>query len=118
MPAPAYTYWRLTRWLGPWTTDNRSPAGVARRRLLLAAQCGGDHAVEALVYTATDRPAIGSYLLVHGLNPRGPDDERGDRFARILAHAGFVGMCPSLDALTQMRLDPRAIDPRARSLPA
>jgi pimeloyl-ACP methyl ester carboxylesterase len=118
MSAPAYTYWRLTRWLGPWTTDNRSPAGVARRRLLLAAQCKGDHAVEALVYTAADHPAIGSYLLVHGLNPRGPDDERCDRFARILAHAGFVVMCPRMDALTQMRLGVSAIDQLARSLEA
>jgi pimeloyl-ACP methyl ester carboxylesterase len=115
---PAHSYWRLIRWLGPWAGDVRSPAAVKRKRLVLAAQGDGNCAVEALVYAPTDRPAIGSYVLVHGLNPRGPDDSRCDRFARILAHAGFIVMCPRLDALTQMRLDASAVDQLSRSLEA
>ena len=118
MAIPAHTFWRLTRWLGPWTRGNRSPPAVARRRLLLAAQYEGDQPVDALVYTPADRPAIGSYLLVHGLNPLGPDDARCDRFARILAHAGFVVLCPRLDALTEIRLDASAVDQLSRSLEA
>jgi pimeloyl-ACP methyl ester carboxylesterase len=115
---PAYTYWRLIRWLGPWTGSVRSPVAVKRKRIVIAAQGDEGGAVEALVYAPTDRPAIGSYVLVHGLNPLGPDDTRCDRFARILAHAGFVVMCPRLDALTQMRLDASAVIQLSRSLEA
>jgi pimeloyl-ACP methyl ester carboxylesterase len=108
----------LIRWLGPWTKDTRSPAAVARRRVKIAAQSSADHPVEALVYAPTDRAAIGSYLFAHGLNPRGPDDERCVRFARVLSHAGFIVMCPRLDAFTQMRLDDSAIDQFSNSLEA
>ena len=135
MPIPAYTYWRLTRWLGPWTKDNQSPAAVSRRRVRIVAQGNEDHLaaqgnedhltaqdsedpIEALVYTPTDRPPIGSYLVAHGLNLRGPDDERCDRFARVLSHAGFLVMCPRLNALTQMRLDASAVAEFSRSLEA
>jgi len=114
----ATAYWRLARWLGPWTKETRSPGAIARRRILLSAQSGHDDPIEALVYTPTDRPAIGSYLIAHGLNPQGPDDERCDRFARVLSHAGFVVMCPRLNALTQMRLDASAAAQFTRSLEA
>jgi pimeloyl-ACP methyl ester carboxylesterase len=43
---------------------------------------------------------------------------RCDRFARVLAHCGFIVMCPRLSALTQMRLDATAIDELSRSLEA
>jgi pimeloyl-ACP methyl ester carboxylesterase len=105
----AQTYWRLIRWLGPWAGGVRSPVAVKRRRMLLPANGKENCAVEVFVYAPADRPAVGSYVLVHGLNPRGPSDARCDRFARILAHAGFVVMSPRLDALTQMRLDASAI---------
>src|SRR5262245_4647256 len=108
MPNPLYPYWRLTRWLGPWPKDTRVPSGVSRRRIRFTAEGPEQREVEALVYVPTDRAPIGSYLVAHGLNPRGPDDDRCDRFARCLAHAGFIVMCPRLDALTQMRLDASA----------
>ena len=118
MGISACAYWRLTRWLGPWTDGTRAPRGVARQRLVLEAHGSEEFTVEVLVYVPTDRPAIGSYLIAHGLNPHGPDDERCDRFARVLSHAGFIVMCPRLSALTQMRLDATAIAELSLSLEA
>ena len=86
--------------------------------MMLAGNGKEDPAVEVFVYAPADRPAVGSYVLVHGLNPRGPSDARCDRFARILAHAGFVVMSPRLDALTQLRLDASAIGQLSRCLEA
>lgn len=114
----AHTYWRLIRWLGPWAGGARAPVAVKRRRVQLPANGSEDQSVEVFIYAPADRPAIGSYVLVHGLNPRGPADARCDRFARILAHAGFVVMSPRLDALTQMRLDASAIGQLSRCLEA
>jgi pimeloyl-ACP methyl ester carboxylesterase len=80
--------------------------------------CDGAAAMNALVYVPTDRRAIGGYLLAHGLNPQGPDDPRCDRFARILAHAGFVVMVPRLEAFTQLRVDAGAAAHLSRALRA
>lgn len=111
-------YWRLTRWLGPWSDAERAPGAVQRRRLVLTATDDERLRTEAFLYTPTDRPPVGSYLIAHGLHPRGPDDQRCDRFARILCHAGFVTLCPRLDALTQMRLDASAVAQLGTSLDA
>src|SRR5262249_24117278 len=118
MRIPIRAYWRLTRWLGPWNTADRVPWAICCRRLRLAGRQSENADTEALVYVPTDRAPIGSYLIAHGLNPQGTDDERCDRFARVLCHAGFVVMCPRLSALMQMRLDTTAITQLSTSLQA
>jgi pimeloyl-ACP methyl ester carboxylesterase len=113
----ARAHWRLLRWLGPWAQGKGSPGPVARRQLHLPAELRAP-GVEALVYRPTDRAPIGSYLLAHGLNPQGPDDARCDRFARVLAHAGFLVMVPRLSAFTQLRVDASAGAELSRALQA
>jgi pimeloyl-ACP methyl ester carboxylesterase len=108
-------HWRLTRWLGPWTDNGRAPGTVSCRRLRQEPS-GEQPAFEALIYTPADGPPIGSYLVAHGLNARGPDDPRCDRFARVLAHAGFLVMVPRLSAFTRLRVDQTASDDLGRGL--
>lgn len=114
----ARAHWRLIRWLGPWAPKTGAPAAVSCRRIAIAAttDLGNEPPLQALVYAPTDRPAIGSYLLAHGLNPQGPDDPRCDRFARILAHAGFVVMVPRLNAFTRLQVDVSAAAELSRAL--
>jgi pimeloyl-ACP methyl ester carboxylesterase len=118
---------RLLQWLGPWAPPTGAPTAVARESLTIPPGPAGaatdvatpDQApVEALLYRPTDRAPIGGYLVVHGLNPRGPADPRCDRFARILAHAGFLVMVPRLSAFTELRVDRSAAGELGRALAA
>src|SRR5918911_110181 len=99
----ARAHWRLVRWLGPWARGAAVPTGVERRRLKIAGPRGA--ATDAWLYRPTDRAPIGRYLVAHGLNPHGPEDPRCDRFARILAHAGFLVLVPRLEAFTRLRVE-------------
>jgi pimeloyl-ACP methyl ester carboxylesterase len=117
MPLSPRAHWRLTRWLGPWTDNTRAPSTVADRRISEPATA--EHpAFEARVYTPADCRPVGSYLVAHGLNARGPDDPRCDRFARVLAHAGFVVMVPRLHSFTRLRVDSSAAADLSRGLQA
>jgi hypothetical protein len=47
-------------------------------------------------------------LVAHGLAVHGPLDVRLDRFARVLAHAGFVVLVPFLPEFMALRVTPQA----------
>ncbi|MES1204417.1 MAG: hypothetical protein ABUS79_00645 [Pseudomonadota bacterium] len=115
---PLRAHLRLIRGLGPWADDARAPAAVSRRSVIVGPRAEDGQPFDALVYTPTDRAPIGSYLIAHGFNVRGPDDPRCDRFARVLSHAGFVVMCPRLHAFTRLRVHASAAADLSRALAA
>ncbi len=65
------------------------------------------------------RPHPGRPLvLVHGLAPRGKDDPRLDRAARLFARAGFDVAVPTVPGLTRLRLRPEDREPVIAALAA
>ena len=104
---------RLLRWLVPGS--QRLPPDVGRRtQSLLPDRPPG--VGDAQRYYPQDRPAIGSYLLLHGINPWGPRDPRFERFAAVLAHAGFLVLTPDMPQFTALMLDPAASEVAALAL--
>ena len=97
-------FFRLASWLGPWRKAEELPPNVSLTNVVLDAVSAEGTALRARVYMPEDVQPIGSYVLAHGLNVRGPGDPRCDRFARILAHAGFAVMAPELQGYTQLRV--------------
>lgn len=96
---------RLASYLGPWRKATVAPGDVLSRDVLLECPKTGIP-VRARVYTPLTRRPIGSYMLAHGLNPQGPYDPRCDRFARVLAHAGFVVVSPELPEYRELLVHP------------
>jgi dienelactone hydrolase len=97
---------RLVRWLGPWAKPDQSPERVSCREVEVVPQ--GIAPQRARLYAPEGEAPIGSYLVAHGLAVRGPLDARLDRFARVLAHAGFVVLVPSLPDFMELRVTPQA----------
>lgn len=89
----------LTRWLGPFTSDEVAPPGVHRREVMIDSPRGR---FAAWVYR-NDAPR-GALLLVPGLHFLGPADPRLDRFARVLANAGIFVLVPFLPDFRVMRV--------------
>jgi len=58
----------------------------------------------------------GATLVAHGLHYAGPDDPRMDRFLSILAHAGYLVVCPVLPTYTSLLVDARVEGELARAL--
>lgn len=96
---------RLARWLGPWANERRAPRGVQRVEEQIA---GPDGSIRQWIYRP--RRPTGTVLLVPGLHFAGPADPRMDRFARVLAKAGYWVCAPFLPAFINMRLAPSLID--------
>ena len=92
----------LARWLGPWAA-RELPDDVERREERLP----GTPPVRCYRYEAASDPR-GVYLVVPGLHYAGPDDERLDRFCRVLARAGHVVLAPFLDDFLALRVAPGA----------
>lgn len=101
----------LGRWLGPWG-GARVPPGPSRARVSLE---GPEGATGAYVYRPRGRPR-GAYLVAQGLHFLGPDDPRLDRFARVLADAGFVVVAPMLRDFLSLVIAERAWRDLARAL--
>jgi pimeloyl-ACP methyl ester carboxylesterase len=110
-------------WLGPWRRASAIPHGVRRERHLLrdgwipgrkGRRLGpidrrGPARLEAWVFTPVRRP-LGTYLVVPGLHFDGPEDPRLERFCRVLAHAGFRVVAPTLPAYAELVVHPSAVD--------
>lgn len=96
---------RLARWLGPWASERRVPGGVTRVEEVVEGPAGP---IRQWIYQP--RRPTGALLLVPGLHFAGPADPRMDRFARVLAKAGYWVCAPFLPTFIDMRLEPRLID--------
>ncbi len=57
-------------------------------------------------------------VLVHGLAPRGQDDPKLQRAARLLARAGFWVAVPTVPGLTALRLRPQDAEPVVAAIQA
>ena len=104
----------LARWLGPWGARG-VPRGVVRTSTMLEAAHGGDRErvrtpLRVDTYRRERGAPVGAYLVVPGLHYLGPEDPRFDRFARILASAGFVVVAPFLPDHLALRIAPGAAD--------
>ncbi len=105
---------RLARWLGPWAKPTSTPSDVERSEIVAP----GSPTVEAWVYRPRDREIVGSVLLVPGLHFLGPRDVRLDRFARILAHSGYLVLAPFLPSYLRLEVVPVVLDELERALDA
>ncbi|MBX7194996.1 MAG: hypothetical protein K1X94_23280 [Sandaracinaceae bacterium] len=101
---------RLARWLGPWARPTSAPRDVLREVLAIPAGSEGRPAIEAIVFRPASRPITGSVLLVQGLHFLGANDPRLDRFARVLAHAGYLVLSPLLPTYLQLLVRPSVLD--------
>jgi len=90
----------LLRFLGPLGGEKK-PAGIAREIVHFD---GANRGLRAARYSPPN--ARGVYLLVPGLHFLGPDDVRLDRFAAVLASAGFVVVVPFIPDLLDLTLRP------------
>ena len=102
---------RLARWLGPWTKPTDAPTDVVRTEG--AAQSrhdGGATRIDHLTFRPRDRAIRGSVLLVPGLHYLGPRDPRFERFARVLAHAGYLVLAPILPSYLRLSVVPSVLD--------
>jgi pimeloyl-ACP methyl ester carboxylesterase len=97
----------LLRWLGPWSGPDAVPGAILRRTIQIDTDSG---AFPAWWYTPTDRAMRGSWILAQGLHFLGPTDPRMDRFARILASAGFGVLMPHVRDYMRLMVTRRAID--------
>ncbi|MFO0611249.1 MAG: hypothetical protein U0414_01580 [Polyangiaceae bacterium] len=91
----------LIRWLGPLAPEGK-PAHVSRAEITIP---GGARALRAYVHVPIAAPK-GVYLLLPGLHYLGPDDTRLDRFASVLAAAGFVVVAPFFPDAIELLLAP------------
>ncbi len=106
---------KLLKWLGPWTPPSRRPEHIEQETISIAA---GSRSFDGLLYRAPGRDPIGAYLLLPGLHPNGPSDERMDRFARILADAGYLVLAPCLEDFMRQEVTQRSIDDTERAFEA
>ncbi len=97
----------LLRWLGPWAAQDAAPTRVLRRTVEVDTATGP---FPAWWYTPTSGPRRGSWILAQGLHFLGPTDPRMDRFARVLAGAGFTVLMPHVRDYMQLLVTTRAIE--------
>ena len=109
---------RLARWLGPWSGPRNVPSEVLREELAMGSARGGGTSLDAFVYRPRARALGGSVLLVPGLHYLGPRDPRFDRFARILADAGYLVLAPLLPSYLRLTVVPSVLDELETALDA
>jgi len=107
---------RLLKYLGPFADESAVPDAVERRTLHVPPSDDDARPMQARVYAPIDAPPSGAYLIAHGLHFLGPDDPRMDRFLRVLAHAGFLVVCPILPSYTSLTVDERVTSELERGL--
>ncbi|MEC9464934.1 MAG: hypothetical protein VX834_04065 [Myxococcota bacterium] len=93
----------LARWLGPWASESRMPGTVRRTELIEPADCP-EGEMRALVYEPMMRPVEGAFLLAPGLHFLGAPHPRFQRFASILAAAGYLVMSPFVPGYSDMQI--------------
>ncbi|MBX3188832.1 MAG: hypothetical protein KF819_17570 [Labilithrix sp.] len=77
-----------------------------------ASDAGPARTVKARMFAppGADRRALPATVLVHGVQYRGIEEPRLQRFARSVASAGLVVFTPQIDELADYHVAPRAID--------
>jgi pimeloyl-ACP methyl ester carboxylesterase len=106
---------KLGWWLGPWTSDEGAPRGVATADVEVPAVAGANRPMRARIYRPATVRAEGSLLLVQGLHYAGADDPRMDRFARIVASSGIVVHAPFLPDFAELRVAESLVGDTARA---
>lgn len=109
---------RLTRWLGPWSGPRDIPTEVIREEVVASSPRAGGTSLDALVFRPRTRAISGAVLLVPGLHYLGPRDPRFDRFARILADAGYLVLAPLLPSYLRLTVAPSVLDELETALDA
>lgn len=114
----------LLEWLGPWAPARALPRGVRRETWLLREgdvpgrrarrhgtrpRPGRAMRLEAHVFHPRGE-RLGTFLVTPGLHFDGPDDPRLERFCRILAHAGFRVVAPTLPSYAELVVSSDAVD--------
>jgi len=89
---------RLLQWLGPWTRQDKSPKGIKLRII--------ETSTGPLRLYSSKRDHLGPLFLLSGLHPEGPADPRVDRFARVMANAGYIVGAPQLKSMTDCQMSP------------
>lgn len=108
----------LIRWLGPFGAEDRAPVDVDVQVRTLPPTAGYDRSMQAHVYAPKTREPRGAIMVVHGLHPLGPNDERLARFLRRLAGSGLYVWAPALNEYMALKLDERVIAGLARAMEA
>ena len=99
------SFLKLLHWLGPWTDQNRSPSGIERENAPFQSR---NRAHPLWVYRG--QRSSHPLFLIPGIQHQGPDDPRLDRFARVLAHAGYVVGVPALPTMIDLRMEPELLE--------
>ena len=103
------TYTRLGRWLGPWASNDHAPDVIRERRVVVPTNAALD-SVEVWRFRPLEAHPRGTWIIAPGLHFAGPADPRFERFAKILAHAGFDVWAPFIPEYLALRITPRAFD--------
>lgn len=99
------SFLKLLYWLGPWTPQERAPEDIERHPSSYRSR----NEVQPLwIYRGKD--SKWPLFLVPGIQHQGPADPRLDRFARVLAHAGYVVGVPALPTMIDLRMEVEVIE--------
>ena len=93
----------LARWLGPWADESSMPENVRRTEIIEPAHCP-EGEMRAWVYEPTTRSIEGAFLLAPGLHFLGAPHPRFQRFASVLAAAGYLVMSPFVPDYSRMKI--------------
>ena len=94
----------LIWWLGPWCDQQKAPKNITREDFTVSAL---SRSFRFRVYSGSSQN--GAVLVFPGLHPDGLDDERIDRFCKVLARAGAVVGVPELPTMMQSVMVPELL---------
>ena len=94
----------LLWWLGPWCNQQKAPQSVTGKDCMVPTESGS---FRFRVYSCTVQN--GAVLVLPGLHPDGLDDERINRFCKVLAGSGAVVGVPELPTMVQSVMIPQLL---------
>jgi pimeloyl-ACP methyl ester carboxylesterase len=109
--------WHLAYWLGPLASSEDKP-DVTSDEMVCADESGERPDLRVRFYRPRRTKCVGSIALIPGVHNLGPDDPRFDRFASILAQAGFFVMTPFLTDFLNLRIVPGILADTQRAFDA